>query len=98
MDDSKLLNERNLTATQPHMFYRQLRAKDLSNIHKWGLECEPTLRHTHPYTHTHIHKHLHTHLHTVTTSPSGFRNPLPFFHNLTLLLHDCNQPAATLNP
>src|SRR6218665_2568992 len=27
--------------------------------------------------------------------PSGFRNPLPFFHNLTLLCcDDCNQSAA----
>src|SRR6218665_4028029 len=30
----------------------------------------------------------------VTISPSGFRNPLPFLHNLTLLFHDCNQSAA----
>src|SRR6218665_1717669 len=44
MDDSKLLNERNLTATQPHTFYRQLRVKDLSNIHKWWLEWDSNLR------------------------------------------------------
>ena len=32
--------------------------------------------------------------HTVTISPSGFRNPLPFLHNLTLLCcDDCNQSA-----
>src|SRR6218665_1725878 len=44
MDNSKLLNERNLTATQPHTFYRQLRVKDLSNIHKWWLEWHSNLR------------------------------------------------------
>src|SRR6218665_1088123 len=44
MDDSKLLNERNLTETQPHTFYRQMRVKDLSNIHKWWLEWDSNLR------------------------------------------------------
>src|SRR6218665_3346401 len=30
----------------------------------------------------------------VTISPSGFRNPLPFLHKLTLLCYDCSQSAA----
>src|SRR6218665_3799348 len=42
MEDSKLLNERNLTATQPHTFYRQLRVKDCGrslnskNVAQWS--------------------------------------------------------------
>ena len=43
MDDSRLLNERNLTAAQPHTFYRQLRVKDLWNIHIWWLEWDSNL-------------------------------------------------------
>src|SRR6218665_51018 len=71
MDNSKLLNERNLTATQPHTFYRQLRVKDLSNIHKWWLEWHSNLR---PYV-------------RKSPNPIAEPSPPSFFSFLNIMIH-----------
>src|SRR6218665_38974 len=71
MDDSKLLNKRNLTATQPHTFYRQLRVKDLSNTHKWWLEWDSNLR---PYV-------------RKSPNPIAEPSRLSFVSFLTIMIH-----------